>query len=278
MCTLLSTAEHPDYSLILISNRDEVFERKSLRMQGHLEPDNKTILMGIDQIGKGTWLAVNKEDHIFSIVMNVQSNPESQEKRCTRGFLPLKMLKYMNEENDLPSSFSQFREYYEDVEDTSFFKLIFGNYSNGEVNYRMVSLADDNVPVYKDLKQEKIFVTSNQYESDFQDFTNIPWAKLTIGKKLVESLKTAKEDEVIERCFEISEHNTFGHINTPIDFQESKRRVRSSVFIPPHEITLNGKAYHYGTRTTTLILIKGDGAITVVERERISDDAGDLTF
>lgn len=278
MCILLSTTEHPDYSLIIISNRDEVFERKSLRMHQHLGTDKKTTLMGIDQLGKGTWLAVNKENKAFSIVMNVQSKPESEEKTSSRGYLPLKMLQYMNEKNDLPSSFNQFSEYYKDVEDTRFFKLIFGNYCNGDVNYRMLSLADDNVPVYKDLKQEKIFVTSNEYESDFQDFINIPWTKLTIGKKLMESLKTAKEDEAIEKCFEISEHNTFEYINTPIEFQESKRRVRSSVFIPPHEITLNGKAYHYGTRTTTLILIKKDGTITVVERERINDDAGDTTF
>lgn len=279
MCILLSNNEHPDYSLILISNRDEVFQRKSLRMHEHIGADKKTTLMGVDQLGKGTWLCIDKEDKAFSVVMNVQSKPEIAEKMCSRGLLPLKMLQYVKEKNQLPTSFDEFDEYYEDLKNTRFFKLIYGNYANEELNYHLLSLADDNKPVYKNLNKYENFVSSNQYESDSQDFANDPWAKLNIGKRLIKQLNNVKkEEDIIEKCFEIAQHNTFNADNTPIEFQESKRKVRSSVFIPSHDVLINGAKYKYGTRTTTLILIKKDGNIKVIERERVCDDSGDNSF
>lgn len=100
---LLSTSDHPDYALILISNRDEIFERKSLRMHEHDELQNRDLLMGIDQVGKGTWLCVDKENKSFSVVMNVQSKPESPEKECSRGLLPLKIIDYIDKKSKYPN-------------------------------------------------------------------------------------------------------------------------------------------------------------------------------
>lgn len=279
MCMLLSTCDHPDYALILISNRDEIFERKSLRMQEHDEIQKKKLLMGVDQVGKGTWLCVDKENKSFSVVMNVQSKPESPEKTCSRGLLPLKMIDYIDRKKQVPKAYQQFEKFYNDVGSTRFFKLIYGKYNGSGVDYQLLSLADDNVPIHKDLGELGDIVTSNEYESPEKDFTHVPWTKLEIGKKLINHLKDVRqEDNVIKECFEIAQYNTFDNIEECVDFQQSKNKVRSSIFIPPHDVLMNNTKYKYGTRTTTLILIRKNGSIKVVERERVSDDHGDSIY
>lgn len=273
---LLSTCDHPDYALILISNRDEIFERESLRMLEHAEIHNKNLLMGIDQVGKGTWLCVDKENKSFGVVMNVQSKPESPEKACSRGFLPLKIIDYIDKKKQVPNSYQQFKNYYNNLDNTRFFKLIYGKYNNNGVDYQLLSLADDNVPIHKDLTKSGDIALSNEYESESKDFTNIPWTKLDIGRQLIKQLQNIKgEDDVINRCFDISENNTFNETEKCLDFQQSKKKVRSSIYIPPHDVMINKRRYRYGTRTTTLILIRNNGSIKVVERERVGDDTGD---
>lgn len=279
MCMLLSTSDHPDYALILISNRDEIFERKSLRMHEHDELQNRDLLMGIDQVGKGTWLCVDKENKSFSVVMNVQSKPESPEKECSRGLLPLKIIDYIDKKEQVPKSYQQFEKYYNDLDNTRFFKLIYGKYNDSGVDYQLLSLADDNVPIHKDLAKLGDIVTSNEYDSESKDFTDIPWTKLDIGRELIKQLKNVREeDELIRKCFEISQNNTFDSTEECLDFQQSKKKVRSSIFIPPHDVLINNNKYKYGTRTTTLILIRKNGTIKVVERERVCDDAGDSVY
>lgn len=287
MCIVLSTTSNPDYSLILISNRDEVFERSSERLElRELDVVNashpkKTMLMGLDNINKGTWLSIDNESRGFAIVLNVQSIDKADGNAYSRGFLPLEVLK---NSKPLVSSFEDFEKLYEKVTETRYFKLIYGqcDLTSLCLTYGLISLADDKKPVYKDLKSESIMVTSNQYESDTEDSKLLPkWDKIEIGKTLTQTLSMKMEEKsIIDQCFRISEHNTFPNGNTDeaIEFRESKLKVRSSIFVPKHKIKIHDREFTYGTRTTTLLLIRRDGSVKVVERERVNPSSIDRVF
>lgn len=290
MCIVLSTTSNPDYALILISNRDEVFERSSERLElRELDVLNgshskKTMLMGLDNINKGTWLSIDNESKGFAIVLNVQSIDKADVNAYSRGFLPLEVLKDVKNSKSLVSSFEGFKKMYEKVTETRYFKLIYGQYdlTSLSLTYGLISLADDKKAVYKDLKSEPITVTSNQYESGTEDSKLLPkWEKIEIGKALIQTLSFKMDEEsLIDQCFRISEHNTFQNANSneAIEFRDSKLKVRSSVFIPKHKIKIQDKEFAYGTRTTTLILVRSDGSVKVVERERVDPSSIDRVF
>ena len=287
MCVILSTKANPNYDLILISNRDEIFERSSERMDFRdivINDDfknKKTMLMGLDNLNKGTWFCVDSEKKSFAVVLNVQSTDNKDSNKFSRGYLPLRILK---NGNSLPSSFSEFEKMYNKVRDTRFFKLIYGHFDFSSLNssYQMISLADDKIPVYKNLKNKDIVVTSNQYESDTKEPIDLPkWDKIDIGEKLMEGLSSELDEEtLIDKSFQISEHNTFpiNNNNAAIKFGESKLKVRSSIFIPKHKVVYQDKESFYGTRTTTVLLKRKDGSIKVIERERIDPSSCDKVF
>lgn len=81
---------HPDYSLILIANRDEFFNRPTQSLMEWEKPDN--IIAGKDITAGGTWLGLNKNGKLAAITnyrdpKNIKSNAPS------RGQLALNFLK-----------------------------------------------------------------------------------------------------------------------------------------------------------------------------------------
>ena len=65
MCILLVTTAHPDYPLILLSNRDEFLSRPTAAAEWW-EEDGKSVLSGRDlrHASHGTWLGLTKEGRI----------------------------------------------------------------------------------------------------------------------------------------------------------------------------------------------------------------------
>ncbi|XBW38508.1 hypothetical protein QEN19_004097 [Hanseniaspora menglaensis] len=280
MCIVLSTTSNPDYSLIVISNRDEVFERSSERLDFRVAKEGEPLLMGLDNLNKGTWLCIDSDTKSFAVVLNVQSLGKLDLKPFSRGFLPLEVLKCSKK---LPESFEEFQSLYSKAIETRYFKLLYGVFENSktQLKYRLLSLADDEIPVYKDLADHAPFVTSNQYESCSENVeSEYKWNKISIGEHLMAKLAILENEEtLIKNCFEISEHDTFTNDNqTAIEFKESKLKVRSSVFIPKHKIKILNKELTYGTRTTTLILVRRDGSVRIIERERTDPNSIDRSF
>ncbi|BFZ54005.1 hypothetical protein PYCC9005_001036 [Savitreella phatthalungensis] len=83
MCLLLLTQEHPDYSLIILSNRDEYLERPTKKLH---EWSSSGLYGGQDIDRGGTWLMLSAVGEIAALT-NYRENSETISTR-SRGELP----------------------------------------------------------------------------------------------------------------------------------------------------------------------------------------------
>ncbi len=93
MCTLV-ILHRPgqDWPLILAGNRDEMKSRPTSPPARHW-PDHPDIIAGLDQLGGGTWLGLNR-DGVCSVIMNREGTLGPAEGKRSRGELVLQALRY----------------------------------------------------------------------------------------------------------------------------------------------------------------------------------------
>lgn len=99
MC-LISFAyqQHPKYSLILIANRDEFYQRPTASMA--FWEDNPQILAGKDLQAGGTWLGINVKNGTFSALTNIREGGTPQYAERSRGQLTEGFLQYSGSAED----------------------------------------------------------------------------------------------------------------------------------------------------------------------------------
>lgn len=104
MCICFYTLQHPRYSLVLISNRDEFMARPTLPAHWYDRPERSAacdlddgdsastpssahrILSGVDVTGGGTWLGIEAKSGRFGILTNVREEDSTTRER-SRGEL-----------------------------------------------------------------------------------------------------------------------------------------------------------------------------------------------
>lgn len=263
----MGMTNHPDYSLVLISNRDEVFERET--ETAALRFDDQ-VVCSIDKLNGGTWLGVNVRAKKFAVVLNVQTNVRALPITKSRGALPMVYLldPRVTPENSL-NGFEDFAQIYPDIENTRHFSLVYGFFDTTPVQPTVISVGDDNIARSRKLVEERLFVlTNNKLDQDFEQ-----WPKYQFGLDALKNLHRHSGDKLIERCLEISTTSTFPAIDFSKEytFQESKKFVKQSIFIPKHKVNIDGKHFTYGTRTTTVIMVnRKTGSIDYVEHDNTS--------
>ena len=95
MCTLiiLFRPKHK-WPLIIAGNRDEVLDRPWKKPHTHWN-EFPSIIAGKDLLAGGTWLGINKEGMVATVLNRADSIGPSKKKK-SRGLLPLKVLKHSN--------------------------------------------------------------------------------------------------------------------------------------------------------------------------------------
>ncbi len=85
MClALIAVEQHPEYPIIILSNRDEFYTRPT--KPAHYWRDYPRLFAGQDLVGGGSWLGINKNGQ-FALVTNYR-NPQSYDKTLlSRGVL-----------------------------------------------------------------------------------------------------------------------------------------------------------------------------------------------
>src|SRR5690625_2224908 len=86
---------HPDYPLILVSNRDEAYDRPASRI--HFWQDFPNLLAGRDLKAIGTWMGITKSGRFANISNDVFSPFQPVEPPTSRGNL-VKIYLISNEE------------------------------------------------------------------------------------------------------------------------------------------------------------------------------------
>ena len=85
MCLILfALNEHPEYKLILAANRDEFFNRETLR--AHHWEENEKIIGGKDEVSNGTWLGL-RVDGRFIAITNYRDLSRENKNAKSRGFI-----------------------------------------------------------------------------------------------------------------------------------------------------------------------------------------------
>lgn len=291
MCLLLFSTKHQRYRLIILSNRDEFFDRSTLPL-GWWRPEGSStrILAGRDSLRGGIWLGINDEGK-FSALTNFRTVEEQARQEPTepsedvviqsarsRGLLTLQ---YLQSRTLNPRDFVDqlVRDEGDDgLRQYGGFSLICGSLKSFQVDgMRVISNARTPASINTILKSgEEIF--GGCCELTNSEITT-PWPKSQRGKILLDKVVQDSEEadskeDFIRLLFNLLHDTQF----TDEEIQtkssgELLHDLRKSIFVPKLPI-LKG----YGTRQQTVVLVSGsDDELTVEMIERTIDLDGTVS-
>lgn len=281
MCIILFSTKHPDYSLIVLSNRDEFFDRPT----DALSCWQKDVISGRDTLRGGTWFGVSKTGK-FAALTNFRT-PEEQTKQenahgddevvikspLSRGMLPLQ---FLTSKTASPESFMKELVASSEQQLSSFggFSLVCGSLTSFK-DEGMLVLCNSTSPS----TTTRILTSDEEQFGWCCELTNsvitTPWPKSQRGKVLLNQIvdSAARGEDLLESLFGVLHDNQFTEeaiatMSTP----ELLRNLRNSIFIPRLPI-LTG----YGTRQQTVLLVDKSENPRVQIVERTIHDDGNVT-
>jgi uncharacterized protein with NRDE domain len=236
MClVLIALGSHPDYPLIVAANRDEFYDRPTA--PAGFWDDAPAILAGRDLKAGGTWLGIDRRGR-FAAVTNYRQGQRERPAPRSRGHLV----------SDFLTTSIGVRDYIQraqaDAALYNGFNLIAGDarellyFSNREDQARAL--------------QPGVYGLSNH-------LLDTAWPKVTSIKSAFGALLNRGASELIDELFVLLSDR-----NQPADDQLPRtgvgpewERLLSSAFIA---------SSHYGTRSSTVVLVGRDGAVAFAER------------
>lgn len=265
MCVGFWSLEHPDYALILCTNRDEFLSRPTMAAQFHsfglsTECDSQqgSVLSGRDLLAGGSWLGINRYGRV-ALLTNITGPPSKS--GSSRGDLVTPFLL-----SDPASSF-----------DDELMKLNQRDPKFAGFNLLLLSPSPRDSQT---LSFDAAFVTnhgaggaikSRRLSADERSVAGMSngvdgqggneWPKVQHGiKHLKEYLRTLPADiegtELANHLFELLTWRPGGVVC------ENSR----TIYMEP--VALNGVlSDSYGTRLSTVILIRRDGQVLFIERD-----------
>lgn len=255
MClALIVISEHLLYPIIILSNRDEFYQRKSIA--AHFWSEEPGIFAGRDSVAKGTWLGVNKKG-CFALVTNYRDPKKYSNLKLSRGLLVsnyllkcgrISLLEYVKKAAEIAADYNPFN-------------LVVGNLN--EIYYY------SNVTNKAQKLAAGIHGISNH-------LLNTPWYKVERAKTLFSQIKNeflncTERNKMRDLLFPIladtqsAPNNLLPDTGVGMDLE----KMLSSIFvsIPSRE---------YGTRSSSVILFE-QGNISFSEKIYIKGQEASLT-
>jgi uncharacterized protein with NRDE domain len=249
MCLILvAWNHHPHFPLIVISNRDEFYQRPT--QIPHFWVDQATIYAGRDLQAEGTWLGVNRFKQ-FAAVTNYRDPSRLKTNVESRGQLTAQFLRHDQSLDDYLNHLKTKADYYND------FNLI---------------LYDQQQLVCFESKSKQSHTLSSGIYGLSNHFLDTPWPKVTSSKKKFNQLLThwpdgtntlndlQIEQRYLSQLSDILSDETIypdselPHTGMPLDIE---RRL-SAAFI---------KSDDYGTRATTVVIGNQTGDFLFYEKQ-----------
>jgi uncharacterized protein with NRDE domain len=245
---------HPDFPLVLVSNRDEFYARKT--RPAAWWGQSVSLLGGQDEEAGGTWLGINRRGRL-ALLTNVRAPSERNPHAPSRGLLVLSALQSAG----APRAWLD--------------ECLQGAQAHNGFNL----LLADALPSPRDGRDAALYYASNRGETAARGPRRLepgiyglsnaaldtPWPKVTrsvaalacalAGPLRPESLLALMADRALAPDPELPE------TGVPLEWE----RVLSAI-----QIRANG----YGTRATTVILVRRDGTVSFLERTFVPDDPG----
>lgn len=286
MCLLLASRSHPNYELILISNRDEFFERKA-----HITcwQDDSHILCPYDVPQRinskkfGTWCGINKDGEVAT-VLNLKLDQDCQRNHgpqlCSRGKIPTEFLSQRNLNWKQWDSYDKFANNFSELGNTGCFNLFYGDCKTGQ--YKVIDSLGQTHDVLNnnELQDEGSFfaISNDVYRNPGEE----EWNKVRLARQyfreLIEDNVNEDQDSLISKCFELA--TTCPELDTLLEeSSNSLEFTKQFIFVPPLRIPTEvdlGTTTHkgfYGTRSQIVVLVSKDRQkVTFVERVIYNSD------
>ncbi|BAO38965.1 uncharacterized protein YGR127W [Kluyveromyces marxianus DMKU3-1042] len=290
MCILFATTGHPDYKLIVISNRDEFFERKThSTCWNHdnfiLSPYDLAVER--EKHGYGTWLGINKRGKI-AVILNSKLNQSQEHAKETarkrlrsRGIVPIKFLEKEEDGTSFEDwdSWDKFNSHHNYLEHTGPFTLFYGDIKSEKFN--VIDYLKHSTNPFNDNKH---MVVSNDIFYCSEGLHNARWNKTKQGyellDKLVRSTHGISRESLVEKCFELASNS---HYNDEANIDEI---TMSNVYVPPLKVVENPDAIctsipigkYYGTRSQIVILVDKENNVTFEEHVLFESDSDQVHY
>jgi len=244
MCiALLAWQSHPDYPLVLASNRDEFYARST--RPAAWWGQSVSLLAGRDEEAGGTWLGVNRSGR-FALVTNVRSPQERNPHAPSRGTLVVAALQAAEPAAVWLAGAAERSRLYNG------FNLLLG----------------DALPSSAPAHPAQLHYFSNRREDGVQSlapgiyglsnaFLDTPWPKVTrsvarFACVIAQRIETRSLFTLLASR-ELARETELPRTGVPIDWE----RALSAVLI---------RANGYGTRASTVLTVRRDGLVNFVER------------
>jgi uncharacterized protein with NRDE domain len=236
MCLiLLAIQKHPEYKLILASNRDEYYERPS--ESPHFREDAPHLLAGRDLVAGGTWLGITRNGRIAAVT-NYRDPASIKPDAPSRG----KLVNDFLASNLDPASYLDLVRPAKDRYNG--FNLILGN--------------RDRITWYSNRSGEAIHLLPGVYGLS-NHLLDTPWPKVVLAKALFEEVLRTGGQISADSLFLLLKDQTMAtddrlpRTGVPIEWE----RILSPIFITSPT---------YGTRSSTVLLIDKEDHVTFLDR------------
>ncbi|KAH7919008.1 DUF833-domain-containing protein [Leucogyrophana mollusca] len=269
MCVAFYTLEHPEYALILCANRDEYLSRPTEQAAFHSfgqttehSLQEGRVLSGIDVRAGGTWLGIDRSGK-FALLTNITEPPTQQ--GSSRGQLVSSFLTYDSLhplEKNLHHLIPRDAKY---------------------AGFNLLLLAPSSTHTVPGLSFDSAYVTNKGAGGDIaiRPLTDAQrrcggmsngvdgkgadeWPKVQHGlhsfKSIMDTLPpNASEEQITERLFDLLTW-------TSSELPRARSELRNTIQVQPL-IVMDGQDL-YGTRLSTVVLVRRDGQVLFIERDK----------
>ncbi|KAI0770070.1 NRDE protein-domain-containing protein [Fomes fomentarius] len=298
MCVGFWTLEHPDYALMLCSNRDEYLSRPTANTHWHsfgpitspsADPaghEQGDVLSGRDLLAGGTWAGVSRTGRV-TLLTNITEPLRKYD--SSRGDLTHSFLLPKAPSSSLEAEIDEFLEENRNRAYAGFNLLILspspstiGDLASQGLSYDGALLTNSGgggTISARMLSGEERRCAGLSNGVDHKGA--IEWPKVQHGtqtlRNILQSLpQDATETEIVDELFALL---TWKTEHAPIDRSELRNTIEvEPIHIPPGEFPAANREHappsnvFYGTRLSTVILIRRDGNVTFIERDIWSVD------
>jgi uncharacterized protein with NRDE domain len=305
MCIALFSTTHPQYSLVILSNRDEFLNRPTAPADWWKAPHDHVIGgRDLQRSAQGTWLGLTKDGRV-ALLTNFCDECQETIRDKSRGAI-------VNAYLDSPPSWKESDDEFAKrlveeigIKDLGGFSLVFGDLQpTTDGSSRGLSIISNRTTNPSSLVR---IVTSSDDVCGLSNshFGDLSWPKIVYGKQLLRHVinisvtRQDSQDRFVDSLFDVLSFDTFPKLPKGQKFDVYAREMRNSIFIPRIEIKgmewastdrpklantecdgygvgagfEAGVACSYGTQKQTVVLVDRSGKITFIERSLYDQDA-----
>jgi uncharacterized protein with NRDE domain len=305
MCIALLSTAHPEYPLVLLSNRDEFLDRPTAPAHWWQSPHDH-VLGGRDlqRPEQGTWLGLTKDGRI-AILTNFRDEGSEITRDKSRGAIVSAYLNKPATEKESDEEFARRLVEEVGINDVGGFSLVFGHLQpSADGSLSGLSIISNRTTDPSDLiriaeKSGEVYGLSNSH------FGDLTWPKIVYGEQLLRQAINASvtrqdsQERFVESLFAVLQVDTFPKLPKGEDFTVYALQMRNSIFIPRvggrgiesessdglksakaddessnHAgVEVGGGAGGYGTQKQTVVLVDRSGKVTFIEKTLYDQDA-----